>query len=93
MSVYISCLETEPKSDRVIPSKSSSKSVLERNLPVPVDHIGLNIFSCLWRAVTIRIYYLYFHYAYFLACSRYSRKVELLSFFCVCCGSLEHYGR
>lgn len=59
--VYVSYLETEPKSDKVIPSKSSSKSVLEKNVPVSLDHIGLYISFYLWTAPTIRIYYLYFH--------------------------------
>lgn len=62
ISVYISYLETAPKSDKMIPSKSSSQSVLEMCL----FHYTLLvcIYLPIYEPVTIRIYYLYFHEAY-----------------------------
>lgn len=63
ISVYISYLETEPRSDKIIPSKFSSQSDLEMCLfhyTLLVCIYLLPIYEC----VTIRIYYLYFHKAY-----------------------------
>lgn len=87
-SVNISYLETEPKSDKVLLSKSCSKSVLERNVPVPLDCvcIYLLIYEQLWLLESI----IYISTKLvFPPCSRHSTKENCCHF---SAGTVIHWG-